>query len=392
MMHLPRLRLKRHEDRRLRRGHLWVFSNEVDTQATPLTGFAPGDLALIEDSAAHPLGLGYVNPNALICARLLSRDPNENSDVSFWRKRLRRALEWRERLFPTPFYRLVHGEGDYLPGLVIDRFDRTCVLQCNTAGMERQLGNLLSALEELIRPQAIVVRGDSASRALEGLAERLEVLGKLPETVLVEEEALTFQIDPLHGQKTGWFYDQRQNRALAASLAEGLDVLDLFCYVGAFAIQAATQGAKCVVAVDSSAPALALAKENAHRNRVADKLEFVQADVLEFLKQLKGRKRFDLIFCDPPAFIKRRKDLAQGLKGYYHLNRLALACLKRPGILVSCSCSHHLSAAELKALIARTQAPREIALFAQGHQGPDHPIHPAIPETEYLKAQFYRVI
>jgi 23S rRNA (cytosine1962-C5)-methyltransferase len=391
MTDLAHLRLKKHEDRRLRRGHLWIFSNEVDTQATPLTDFAPGDLVLIEDSTAHPLGLAYVNPHALICARLLSRNPHENLEGNFWRKRLRRALAWRERLFSTPFYRLVHSEGDFLPGLVIDRFDRVCVLQCNTAGMERQLGHLLPALEELIRPQAVVVRGDSASRAVEGLAERLEVLGELPETVLVEEEGLTFRIDPLHGQKTGWFYDQRPNRRLSASLAKGLEVLDLFCYVGAFAIQAAAQGARRVVAVDSSASALALAEENAKRNGVADKIEFVQADVLEFLKQRRRRERFDLVILDPPAFIKRRKDFAQGLKGYYHLNRLALDCLKRPAILVSCSCSHHLSATELKALIARTAAHEEIALFAQGHQGPDHPVHPAIPETEYLKAQFYRI-
>jgi 23S rRNA (cytosine1962-C5)-methyltransferase len=391
MMDLPRLRLKRHEDRRLHQGHLWIFSNEVDTEATPLKAFSPGDLAVVESSAGQALGIGYVNPNALICARLLGRNPNEPIDLNFWRKRLAAALTWRERLFSTPFYRLVHSEGDYLPGLVIDRFDQVCVIQCNTAGIEHQLDKILDALDSLIRPKAIVLRNDSPSRALEGLPEHVEVRGELPEIVMVEEAGLSFQIDPLTGQKTGWFYDQRQNRALAASLASGLNVLDLFCYTGAWAIQAAAGGAKRVVAVDSSASALALARENARRNRVADKIQFVQADVLEFLKQAKqGRERFDLIVCDPPAFIKRRKDIAKGIEGYRNLNRLALACLARSGILVSCSCSYHLSANQLQALIARTAAACNLALFAQGHQGPDHPIHPAIPETAYLKAQFYR--
>lgn len=391
MTSLPCLRLKPHENRRLQRGHLWVFSNEVDTAATPLKNFAPGDPVALEDSAGRFLGIGYVNPNALICARLLSRSRIQ-LDISFWRARLAASLVWREKLFSAPFYRLVHSEGDQLPGLVIDRFGAVCVIQCNTAGIERQLSQILPALEELICPQAIVLRNDSPSRALEGLPAHIEVQGKLPETVIVEEDGLQFQIDPLHGQKTGWFYDQRQNRALVASLANGATVLDLFCYVGAFAVRAAAQGAKRVVAVDSSASALDLARENARRNGVAHKIAFVAADAIEFLKQAKQeRQRFDLLVCDPPAFIKRRKDLTQGLKGYYNLNRLALTCLARPGILVSCSCSHHLSAAALDGIIARLAAHDQIALFAQGRQGPDHPIHPAIPETEYLKAQFYRL-
>nr|BAL57256.1 hypothetical conserved protein [uncultured Gammaproteobacteria bacterium] len=394
-MTLPRLRLKKREDRRLRQGHLWVFSNEIDTQATPLKAFAPGDLAALEDSSGRFIGTAYVNPNALICARLLSRDRDEAIDLNFWRTRLAAALAWRERLFPTPYYRLVHSEGDWLPGLVIDRFDPVCVVQANTAGIERRLDEILSALSDLIRPKAIVLRNDSPSRALEGLPAQVEVQGELPEVVCAEENGLLFRIDPLKGQKTGWFYDQRPNRALAASLARGLSVLDLFCYTGAWAVQAAVAGAKRVIAVDSSASALALAQENAKRHQVADKIQFVQAEVLDFLKQARQTgERFGLIVCDPPAFIKRRKDIAQGIRGYGHLNRLALACLERPGILVSCSCSYHLPAAQLQRLIAHAaqRTASKIALFAQGHQGPDHPIHPAIPETEYLKAQFYRVL
>ncbi|MCX8049729.1 MAG: class I SAM-dependent rRNA methyltransferase [Methylohalobius sp.] len=392
-MSLPHLLLKKNEDHRLRQGHLWVFSNEVDCQATPLKAFAPGDLAAIGDSAGHFIGIGYVNPYALICARLLSRNPRESIDFSFWRQRLAAALTWREKLFSTPFYRLVHGEGDLLPGLIIDRFDQVCVIQCNTAGIECQLEDIVRALEELVRPKAIVLRNDSASRALENLPSQIEILGKLPELVLAEENGFWFQVNPCTGQKTGWFYDQRPNRVLAASLARGLKVLDLFCYVGAFAIQAAAAGARQVIAVDGSATALEQAKENAHRNGVADKIQFIHADAFEFLQASRG-ERFDLIFSDPPAFIKRRQSLAKGIAGYRRLHKLAIPCLAKPAILVSCSCSYHLQAHMLKHLVAEAalKNTREAALFVQGHQGPDHPIHPAIPETEYLKAQFYHLL
>lgn len=394
MTRLPRLRLKRHENRRLRQGHLWVFSNEVDTDATPLQAFAPGDLAVLEDSAGLALGVGYVNPKALICARLLSRDPTQTIDSNFWHKRLEAALAWRERLFSAPFYRLVHGEGDGLPGLIIDRFGNVCALQSNTAGIQRQLENILTALAKLIAPQAIVLRNDSFSRTLEGLPQQVEVLGTLPETVMVEENRFRFQIDPVLGQKTGWFYDHRQNRVHAATLAKDLKVLDLFCYSGAWGIQAAACGAREVIGVDSSAAALELARENARLNRVEHKVRFVQADVFEFLKQSRQEGlRFDLIISDPPAFIKRRKDIAQGIEGYRRLHKLAMACLTDSAILVSCSCSHHLAAEKLQQLVASAglRNGKEAVLFAQGHQGPDHPIHPAIPETDYLKAQFYRV-
>lgn len=395
MTRLPRLRLKRHEDRRLRQGHLWAFSNEVDTEATPLKAFAPGELALIENAAGLPLGIGYVNPKALICARLLSRDPTQTIDSDFWHRRLESALAWRERLFSAPFYRLVHSEGDGLPGLVIDRFGQVCVIQCNTAGIERQLENILTALAELIAPQAIVLRNDSFSRTLEGLPQQVTVSGTLPETVIVEENRCRFQIDPVLGQKTGWFYDHRQNRAHAAALSRGLKVLDLFCYSGNWGIQAAACGAREVIGVDGSAAALELAQENARLNRVEHKVRFIQADVFEFLKQIRQEGlRFDLIILDPPAFIKRRKDIAQGIEGYRRLHKLAMACLTDSAILVSCSCSHHLEAQKLRQLVASAglRNGREAILFAQGHQGPDHPIHPAIPETDYLKAQFYRVL
>ncbi len=395
-MTLATLRLKRHEDRRLRQGHLWVFSNEVDTRATPLKAFEPGDLAVVEDAGGKALGIAYVNPNALICARLLSRDPATAIDRDFWLRRLRQALAWRQRRFPTPHYRLVHGEGDWLPGLVIDRFGDVCVVQLNTAGTERHRGDLLAALDHLLRPATLVLRNDSPARTLEGLPTAVEVIGKpLGASILVEENGCRFLVDPVGGQKTGWFFDHRDNRARAAALARDGRVLDLFAYTGAWGIQLAAAGAREVVCVDSSAAALELAQENARLNGVAERARFVQADVFDHLKQLKQEKvRFDLIVADPPAFIKRRKDVAKGIEGYRRLNKLALARLGEGGLLVSCSCSHHLEPDRLQRLVSGAAAgiSRTTALFARGGQAPDHPVHPAIPETEYLKAQFYRVM
>ncbi len=394
-MTLPRLRLKPREDRRLRQGHLWVFSNEVDTGATPLKQFQPGEVAVVEDAGGRSVGVGYVNPNTLICARLLSRDPDEAIDRGFWQRRLEQALDWRRRRFPTPHYRLVHGEGDWLPGLGIDRFGDVCVVQLNTAGVERHRSDILAALDRLLAPRTIVLRNDSPARALEGLTGEVETLGAPVDTVTIEENGLRFLVDPVGGQKTGWFFDHRDNRARAAALADGARVLDLFCYTGAWAVQAAAAGAREVVAVDSAAPALALARENARLNGVADRIAWIQGDVFDQLKELKReRQRFDLVIADPPAFVKRRRDLAKGIEGYRRLNKLALARIEAGGVLVSCSCSHHLEADRLRQLVVGAAAGigRTGALFARGGQAPDHPVHPAIPETDYLKAQFYRIL
>lgn len=394
-MTLPRLRLKKHEDRRLRRGHLWVFSNEIDTRATPLKGLEPGALVQLEDPAGKPLGIAYVNPSALICARLLTRNASQSIDDRFWQRRLESAWHWRQRLFDKPFYRLVHGEGDGLPGLVVDRFDQVLVAQCNSAGIERQLPVLLTALDSLLAPATVVLRNDSPARLLEGLPQTVSVQGQsISPPLEIEENGQRFLIDPVHGQKTGWFFDHRSNRQQAAQLANGRRVLDLFSYSAAWGIQAAGAGAEEVVCVDSSEAGLTLARDNAKLNQVISKMTFVKADVFEYLKQ--GKKEgqtFDLVIADPPAFIKRRKDLIQGIEGYRRLNRLALALLKPGGILISCSCSHHLPGERLQHLICRAghALGQELALFKRGGQGPDHPIHPAIPETEYLIAQFYRV-
>jgi 23S rRNA (cytosine1962-C5)-methyltransferase len=391
MTPLAPLRLRRNEDRRLRAGHLWVFSNEVDVERTPLTGFEPGEPVEVQDSRGAPLGAGYVNPHSLICARLVSRDAARPLDGDLLRSRLRRALALRETLFPgRPFYRLVFGEGDGLPGLVADRFGDVLVAQITTAGMERLRGEVVMALAELLEPRAVLLRNDTASRTLEGLERYVEpALGTVPERVEIEENGARFEVPIREGQKTGWFYDHRVNRERTRPYVRDRRVLDLFSYVGGWGVQAAVAGAREVVCVDSSAPALAAAERSAALNGVEGRLRTVQSDAFDALKEMRdARERFDVVVLDPPAFIKRKKDLRQGEKAYRRVNQLAMELLAEDGILVSASCSFHMSRDALldTMLRASREVERELQILEEGHQAPDHPVHPAIPETRYLKA------
>src|SRR3990172_7972891 len=279
---LPILRLKKNEDRRLRAGHIWIFSNEVDTQATPLTAFESGQAAIIEDAKGHVLGAGYVNPHALICARLVSRDPRYVLDQSLLTHRLNIALALRERLFAEPFYRLVFGDADALPGLVVDRYGDVLVVQITTAGMERVKDEILAALSKVIRPTAIWLRNDSSIRALEGLPSYSEAaFGDMPETVELVEHGLRFEVPLRTGQKTGWFYDQRMNRARLRAYAKGARVLDIFSYLGGFGLHAAAAGATEVVCADSSATAVAGIKRNAELNGLSERVKIEQGDAFD---------------------------------------------------------------------------------------------------------------
>ncbi|MEJ2059904.1 MAG: class I SAM-dependent rRNA methyltransferase [Gammaproteobacteria bacterium] len=395
---LPVLRLKRHEERRLRAGHLWIFSNEVDTQATPLNDFSPGQVVEIQDSGGRALGTGYVNPHSLICARLVSRDPRVVLDAALIGLRLTQALALRERLFAEPYYRLVHAEGDGLPGLVVDRYGDVLVVQITTAGMEVQQDVVLEVLQTQLAPKAIVLRNDTAVRELEGLPQEIRVAhGELADILEVRENHARYRVAVSGGQKTGWFYDQRDNRARLGRYVRlpGARVLDVFSYVGSFGIQAALAGADEVVCVDASQQALGLLRENAALNDVAARVETVHGDAFEALRALRGEgQRFDVVVVDPPAFIKRRKDIKAGEQAYRLINRLAMQVLADDGILVSCSCSFHLSR---EALVRQMQhaaqlAGRSLQILEHGYQGPDHPMHPAIAETAYLKAVFARIL
>lgn len=395
MADLAVIKLKKHEERRIKQGHVWVFSNEVDTQVSPLKSFEPGQQVLVEASNGKALGVAYVNPNTLICGRLFSRDPKQKLNSKLLTKRIQQAQALRELHYDLPYYRLVFGESDGLPGLVIDRFDDVFVAQIGTAGMENIKDSLVEVLVALYQPRAIVWRNDMASRELEGL-ERTQSLayGDLSDPVYAVENGAKFMIPVLEGQKTGWFYDHRSARAKMMRLVKGKRVLDVFSYLGGWGIQAAVAGAKEVVCVDASESALDGVHLNAELNGVADKLTSYQGNAFEVLNVLAQQaEKFDLVIVDPPAFVKRKKDLKAGAEGYRRINELAMRLVGIDGILVSASCSHHMSRDLLLNQIqaAASHIDRSLLVFDQAHQAPDHPIHPAIVETEYLKTFFCRV-
>jgi len=391
----PTLRLKKHADRRLKAGHLWLYSNEIDIGVTPLKDIVPGTQAIVEAANGRPMGVAYVNPHSLICARMVSRDPSMQLDRSLLVHRLNQALSLRQQLFAEPYYRLVHGEADLLPGLVIDRFGDVVVVQINTAGMEAVKEALLDALDKVIKPSCIVLRNDTSGRRQEGLEEIVEVVkGELPEQVLLKENGVSFAAAVLDGQKTGWFYDHRINRAWLNERVAGKRVLDLFSYVGGWGVQAAAHGASEVLCVDSSATALERVAENAALNGLHEQVAVGQGDAFEVLAALKADdEQFDVVILDPPAFIKRRKDIPNGERAYGKLNREAMRLLGRDGLLLSASCSMHLAPERLTEVVrgAVRHQDRQGQVLFQGHQGPDHPVHPAIPETSYLKALGVRV-
>ncbi len=391
---LPSLVLRKNEERRLLAGHVWVFSNEVDTGKTPLSAFSPGDLADLVSSSGRRLGTVYVNPHSLICARMFSQRAHAAFDAALLQRRLRTALELRERFFSQPCYRLVYAESDGLPGLVVDRFHDVLVVQLNTAGMERVREPLLEVLEELLRPAGIVLRNDSPVRLLEGLTQEIEVLGVVPDTVQVEEGGVSFEVPVREGQKTGWFFDQRANRQALHKYVPGRSVLDLFSYVGAWGLQAVRAGARQVTCVDASAAALDMLQRTALNNKLEERVDVLQGDVATVLQSLRDAGQgFDVVVVDPPAFIKRRKDMHRGEQGYLRINEQAISLLEPGGILISCSCSMHLSAERLQQLLlqAATRQGRRLQILERGFQALDHPVHPAIAETAYLKALFCRL-
>jgi 23S rRNA (cytosine1962-C5)-methyltransferase len=395
-MNLPSLRLKANADRRLRAGHLWVYSNEVDVSATPLNRFAAGDQAILENATGKALGIVAISPNNLICARLLSRDAQLPLDKSLLVHRLNVALSLRQRLFDKPFYRLVYGDSDLLPGLVIDRFDDILVVQLASCTMERSKEAILEALQQVLKPRGVLWKNDSSARDAEGLTRYVEIAyGEVPEWVALEENGVRFEAPVFTGQKTGWFYDHRMNRARLAPYVKGKRVLDLFSYIGGWGIQAAAFGASEVMCVDASAFALDGVERNAALNGLSERVACVEGDVFAALKELKAaEERFDVIIADPPAFIKRKKDLKNGEAAYRRLNEQAMRLLTKDGILVSASCSMHLPEDDLQDMLLASarHLDRTLQMLERGAQGPDHPVHPAIPETRYIKSLTCRLL
>ncbi|RNE88623.1 class I SAM-dependent rRNA methyltransferase [Marichromatium sp. AB31] len=388
--------LRKDQERRLLAGHCWIYSNEIDTKATPLKQLEPGQAIEILSNRERWLGHGYVNPHSLICARLVSRSPEQHLTPALWIQRIRDALALRERLYERPYYRLIFGESDGLPGLIVDRYGDLLCVQITTAGMERVRGELLAALEQVLRPRAIVLRNDTAVRALEGLDQQVEIaLGEPADTLVLDEGGLAFEVAPLSGQKTGWFFDQAENRQRLGRYGVGERVLDVCSYVGAWSLRAAHLGARRVTTVDASASALERVAANAARNGLSDRIEPLQGDAFEVLRELRDQgARFDTVILDPPAFIKRRKDEKDGTQAYQRLNRLGLDLLEPGGLLVTASCSFHMGRDSFQRTVqqAARKSARSLQLLEVGQQGPDHPVHPAIPETAYLKTLFMRAL
>jgi 23S rRNA (cytosine1962-C5)-methyltransferase len=383
------IRLKPREGRRARAGAPWIFSNEIDLDAAT-KAVPPGSIVNVAFDDGQPLGTGYFNPKSLIAIRLLADDCDVAIDADFFAARLKRAGALRDSLYARPFYRLTHAEGDGLPGLVIDRFGDTLTVQIGTAGMEKQLNAILAALDKVFSPATVILRADAPSRALEGLDSYVKTVKGEGHRIAVEENGARYIADLREGQKTGWYYDQRDNRAFIAPLAKGKTVLDAYSYTGGFGILAAKAGAAEVVCLDSSAPALALAEESARTNGV--KITPVKADVFEELERLAAAgERFDIVLADPPPFVKSKKDLEPGAKAYRKLARLAAQVTAPGGLLMLASCSHNIPAERFAAECAQglLRSGRHAALIRQAGAGPDHPVHPLLPESAYLKAVAY---
>jgi 23S rRNA (cytosine1962-C5)-methyltransferase len=375
--------------RRAEAGHPWIYSNEVRMDAAA-KALAPGSLVTVRRAEESALAVAMFNPHSLVAARVLDRDAARPISRRFLARRLERALRLRERLFAAPYYRLVHAEADGLPGLVVDRFAETLVVQSNAAGIARLEPLVLDALAALAAPETIVLRNDSPARALEGLAAETRVVkGALAGPVLVRENGTEFLADPLAGQKTGWFFDQRDNRRFVAALARDARVLDLYCFNGGFAVQAARAGAASVLGVDRSEPALKLAAEAAARNRVGETCSFRRGEAFgEAARLAAASERFDIVIADPPGFAKSRKDVPAALRGYRKLARLAAALTATGGICFLACCSHNVGEAEFAEAVRRGlgDAGRGGRILRLAGADADHPVHPALPETAYLKA------
>lgn len=386
----PVVRLLPGESRRLRAGHPWAYANELALDEAA-KAIAPGSLVILAADDGSPLGIATFNGHSLITARIMTRTVQQPIDHDFLAERVAKALARRERFFDAPFYRLVHSEADDLPGLIVDRFGEVAVCQCNTAGMAALVEPIVAALDTVLAPGTVVLRNDSAARTLEGLTPEVRIAkGTLDGPVTIEENGVTYLADVLGGQKTGWFYDQCPARALVAGLARGRRVLDLYSYTGGFALQAAAHGAQEAVLVDGSGPALALAAEAAARNGIADRCATVESEVFgELTRRAQRGERFAIVIADPPAFVRSRKGLKSGLKGYRKLTRLAAQLVEPGGLLFLASCSHLVGPLDLAAEIRRglAAAKRSGRILAAGGPGPDHPVHGFLPESAYLNWQ-----
>lgn len=379
--------LRKNEERRIRNGHPWVFSNEIASIDGPREAGATAELL---DAGGCLIGVGHYNPHSLIAFRLLSRQREEIDSVTFFEKRIRAALAHRQALYPDlQTFRAVYGESDHLPGLVVDKYEDCLSIQLLSAGMEHRRPLIVAALQTVFAPQGIIARNDVAVRGLEGLPETVELLaGAIPEQLEIRENGLRFRVNLREGQKTGGFLDQKENHLLLQKICREQRVLDCFCYSGGWAIHAGHFGAASVLGLDISARAVAQAAENAALNGLGGRVHFEECDAFERLRTLKQEgQRFGVVVMDPPAFVKSRKNIAEATKGYLTVNRRAMELLEPGGYLITCSCSFHMGRDQFREMLvqASRQARREVRLVATCAQSPDHPVLLSFPESEYLK-------
>ena len=395
MKNIAKVKIKAHHEKRLIEGNPWIFSNEIENFSS-LKNLEKGSLIEVEIYKQPNFALAYFNPHSLISCRILSYNSIEKIDESFFVKKINQAKILREKFFEKPFYRLINSEGDRLPGLIIDRFDNIFVCQISTAGMENLKPFLILALKEIFKNCQIIFKNNSELRALEKLESSLDFESvdgvEIPEKITVIENDLEFKIDLKNGQKTGWFFDQAINRNFVASLVKDCDVFDGFCYVGGFGINAVKAQARSVIFADSSKEALDLTRENCQK--IVEKFNpdcqtsFYNKKIFDLLEDAEFQKRsFDVILLDPPAFVKNKKDLFSGLRGYEKLVKLACPLLKKNGYLIITSCSHHVSSHDLVLAVqhALHKSHKNGKLIRTYGAGFDHPIHPALKENEYLK-------
>lgn len=379
----------------IRHGFPWIFANEL-VMDRRTKGLAPGNIVLVEDAERQPLGLGTINPKSKIAVRMLDRDGEAVIDQAWFAARLQKALSHRARLYETPFYRLIHAEADGLPGVIIDRFADVAVVQPNAAWADRLMEVLTAALVEVTGVTCVIKNAAGRARVLEGLDEGLSVVhGTAPVgPVHVPMNGAVYMADVMGGQKTGLFLDQRPNHAFAASLSKGARVLDVFSHVGGFSLAALAGGAACAVAIDGSAPALELATKGAGETGCSERFEARQGDAFETLEALVAEgAKFDVVICDPPAFAPSKPALEKGLRAYERLARLGALLVEDGGYLVLCSCSHAADLGRFRDASSRGigRAGRRAQIIHTGFAGPDHPQHPKLAESGYLKALFYRL-
>lgn len=386
----PKLKIKKHQEVRISRGHPWIFSNEIENFSEIKT-LEKGSIVEVSVRNGEPFALAYFNPHSLISARILTHKLSEKIDENFFLNRINSAKKLREKFFDKPFYRLIHSEADFLPGLVIERFDNVFVCQISTAGMEQLTPILLSVLEQVFPNCTIVFRNDLESRKYEGLESYTKVVkGELNGEIVIEENDLKYSIDVISGQKTGWFYDQRMNRDFIGSISKDADVLDAFCYQGGFGMNALKNGAKSVVFADSSKEALEKLEKNIGLNNFETAKTTVICDkIFDLLEKDEFQNRkFDIVVLDPPAFVKSKKDFFSGIKGYEKLIKLSAGLVRKGGILLLASCSHNASLQDLTdaANDGFRKARRSAKIIRTFGGGFDHPISPSLKESEYLKS------